>query len=74
MSQTINFPKTPDYQAKYEFILGVIEAMIEADIIDSDSPLLIAFVHWPEVLKLAEETIQQKQKNKERLIKLKSVY
>ena len=29
---------------------------------------------WPEVLKLAEETVQQKQKNKERLIKLKAVY
>jgi len=27
---------------------------------------------WPEVLKLAEETIQQKQENKERLIKLKA--
>ena len=27
---------------------------------------------WPEVLKLAEETLQQKQENKRRLIKLKS--
>ena len=28
---------------------------------------------WPDVLKLAEETVQQKQTNKKRLIKLKSV-
>ena len=27
---------------------------------------------WPDVLKLAEETLQQKQQNRKRLIKLKS--